>query len=59
METRRKEQERKEQHLLHPGARMQLALRADIKDRDRDRGGKKNRDINQESADPTVLRPAG
>ncbi|MEY2543785.1 MAG: hypothetical protein QOE81_1246 [Verrucomicrobiota bacterium] len=54
-----REQEWKQQHLLHPSSRMKLALRADVKDRDRDRRGKKNRDVDHKSADPARLRPAG
>ena len=54
-----REQAWQEQHLFHPGAGMKLALRADIKDRDRDRRGKENRDVDYEGADPARLRPAG
>jgi hypothetical protein len=54
-----REQAGQEQHLLHPGPRMKLALRADIKDRDRNRRSKKNRDVDHEGADPARLRPTG
>ena len=48
----------KKQHLFHPRARVKLALRADIKHCHRHRRGKKNRNVDQESAHPAALWPA-
>ena len=54
-----REQAGQKHDFLHPGARMQFALRANIEDCDRDGSGQKNRHINQQRADPAGLRAAG
>ena len=42
-----REQAWQEQDFLHPGARMKFALRANIKDRHRNRSGEENRNIDK------------
>ena len=52
-----REQAGQEQDFLHPGARMQFPLRANIKDRDGDGRGQEDRDIDQQHPKPAGLRP--
>ena len=54
-----RDQRRQKKDFLHPGARMQFALRANIEDRDGDRSGEENRNVEQEHAQPAGLRAAG
>ena len=52
------EQRGQQQDLLHPGARMQFTLRANVEDRHGEGGGQKDRDVDQEHSQPAALRPA-
>src|SRR5437660_9872968 len=54
----KREQAGEEQNLAHPGARMKLALRANVKDGDGDRGSKKNGNVDQDGSEPAGLRSA-
>src|SRR5919198_3080556 len=53
-----RKQTRQEQDLLEPGAGMEDALRADVEDRDRHRGGEENRQVDEDGAQPAALRTA-
>src|SRR2546421_2531962 len=54
-----REQGRQKEDFFHPGARMQLPLRANVKHCDGNRRSHKNRNVEEQRADPRRLRAAG